>query len=797
MFTKRVETEQFVLPLYETVLFPGTTTRILVRSELGALLQAHGVDDMHLVGLAVREGKQDEPLSSESLYSLGTLVQVEGVQAADRGYVVQVRGLRRVAVEAFLETGPQLRVQYTGAPLQEALSEADRATMLAFILSEIRETSNHFEGSDMFLKPLEGMTRLENVIGFVLPFLSAPLEEKQALLESPSEREQGLAFLNMLKRQRESLELQIEMNQKLSDEMNQVRRETMLRQQLRAIQEELGESKGSSRKGKDYRAMIEEADMPAEVLDVAMEQLTKLETMGPQNPEAGMVRNYLELLVALPWGPTQQSDIDLNAARAILERDHHGLTKVKERIIQHLAVMKLKKDKKGSILLLVGPPGTGKTSLGRSIAEALNREYVRLSLGGIRDEAEIRGHRRTYIGALPGRIIQGIKTAGTRNPVFVLDEVDKVMASYNGNPASALLEVLDPEQNDSFSDHYLEVPYDLSDVFFVATANSLETIPAPLRDRMEIITISSYTFAEKFAIGKEHLLPLVLEEHGLDSSQFQVDDEALRVVIENYTREAGVRGLKKQLSKLARIASEKIVSGSVELPFSISVEMLPELLGKKVIRLDEALSDNVPGVATGLAWTPVGGDILFIEAMFMPGKGELILTGQLGDVMKESARISLSLIRSRLAHLIKGFDFNTYDIHIHVPSGAIPKDGPSAGVTLLTAVASLLLHKRVDPKLAMTGEITLRGSVLPVGGIKEKVLAAHRAGIHSVLLSKENVDDLNDLPEDIRDTLCFVTVETIEDVLRHALGVDLPEADTWLEESPSADLPVTAAMGSQ
>jgi ATP-dependent Lon protease len=436
--------------------------------------------------------------------------------------------------------------------------------------------------------------------------------------------------------------------------------------------------------------------------------------------------------------------------------------------------MKLKQEKQGSILLFAGPPGTGKTSLGKSIAEALGRKYIRVSLGGVRDEAEIRGHRRTYVGALPGRIIQGIQKAGTKNPVFILDEIDKLAMSYAGDPASALLEVLDPEQNSTFSDHYLEVPYDLSDVLFIATANSLATIPAPLLDRMELIEISGYTKNEKFAIAKDHLIPEILKEHGLTADQFRVEDEALKVIIEKYTREAGVRWLKKQLAKAARHVSEKIVCGTTDLPFVVTTGNVSEVLGKELIRQEVARKEPVPGVVTGLAWTPVGGEILFIEGTFMPGTGKLTLTGQLGDVMKESATISLSLIRSRLADTQGGFNFMTSDIHIHVPSGATPKDGPSAGVTLFTALSSLITGKTADPNLAMTGEITLSGAVLPVGGIKEKVLAAHRAGIKKVILPQENERDLQDVPEDVRNELVFVPVMTVEQVLREALGIELP-----------------------
>jgi ATP-dependent Lon protease len=449
--------------------------------------------------------------------------------------------------------------------------------------------------------------------------------------------------------------------------------------------------------------------------------------------------------------------------------------------------MKLKKEKQGSILLLVGPPGTGKTSLGKGIAEALQREYVRISLGGVRDEAEIRGHRRTYIGALPGRIIHAMKKAGQKNPVFVLDEVDKLVSAFHGDPSSALLEVLDPEQNNTFSDHYLEVPYDLSDVFFVATANHKGGIPAPLLDRMEVIELPGYTANEKFHIGKDFLLKLVLEEHGIDRHQLDIDDAAFKTIIDKYTLEAGVRALRGQLAKIARVASQKIVEGDSELPFHVTEDMLDEILGHPVIRHDVAQEENPPGVVTGLAWTPMGGEILFVEATHMLGKGRLTLTGQLGDVMKESATISLSLFRSRLAFVLPDFEFDKKDLHIHVPAGALPKDGPSAGVVMFTAITSLIMGRKIDPKLAMTGEITLRGRILPVGGIKEKVLAAHRAGIEKVLLPEENEKDLTDIPDDVIDQLSIKTIHTVEDLIKETLGLELPEPEALMLETLPKD----------
>ena len=615
---------------------------------------------------------------------------------------------------------------------------------------------------------------ITKVIGYVYPYMRLSVYEQQELLEIRSLKEKSLKFLDILIDQKESIKFQMEMAAKFNEEMNKNHRANMLKEQLKAIQEELDDTEGTGGK-KDYRELIEEADMPDEVREVAMEEVQKLERQGPHSSEENVIRNYLDLLTTLPWGKSEIKDIDIGAARKLLDDEHYGLEKVKDRIIQHLTVMKLKQNKQGSILLLVGPPGTGKTSLGKSIAEVLGREYVRISLGGVKDEAEIRGHRRTYLGALPGRIIQGMKRAGAKNPVFILDEVDKLMAAYNGDPASALLEVLDPEQNDSFSDHYLDVPYDLSDVFFIATANSLRDIPGPLRDRMEIIEIGSYTSHEKFHIAKDHLISIVLEEHGLDETQLQIDDEALKTIIEKYTREAGVRGIKRQLSAVARVVSEKIVVGKVEIPYIVKEDMLYDILGHELTQYDLAGKNNPPGVVTGLAWTPVGGDILFIEGAFMPGSGKLTLTGQLGDVMKESAKISQSLIRSRLAFNLKSVEFDKKDLHIHVPSGAIPKDGPSAGAALLTTIASLVTGHEVDPKLAMTGEISLRGAVLPVGGIKEKVIAAHRAGIERIILPRENLKDLDDVPKDVKDEIEFIPADTVEDVIKETIGIELPK----------------------
>ena len=768
--------EKIVIPLFEIVVYPNSRTKFQVDRATGEFLLA-GIEDpesAYAVGLTVKSGTRSSEVTIESMYKTGNLFRISHVQPADDGYLICAEVVQRVKVLSLSEKDGQFFTVYELVPDLQDLEEDLQVRILADIKSTVHDLSNRFQGSEQFTQPIDRMDSVDRIMGFVMPFIPIHLAEKQALLEIVSVRQRYITFLEMLTKFKDNMSFRIDMARKVSEKVNKSNREAMLREQLKLIQEELNECDGSCSGDSGYREKIQNSKMPDEVREKALSELKKLEAGGSQNHESHIIRNYLDLLLDLPWVTEEKKSIDIAQARQVLESNHNGLEKVKERIIQHLAVMKLKQEKQGSILLLTGPPGTGKTSLGKSIADALGRKYIRISLGGVRDEAEIRGHRRTYVGALPGRIIQGIKRAGTKNPVFILDEIDKLAYSNQGDPASALLEVLDPEQNNTFSDHYLEVPYDLSDVLFIATANSLATIPAPLLDRMEHIEISGYTKNEKFAIAKDHLLPNTLEEHGLDADKLRIEDETLKVIIEKYTREAGVRWLKKQIAGIARFVSEKIVSGKADLPYVVKVDMLPEILGKEVIRIEEARKEHVPGVVTGLAWTPVGGDILFIECTFMPGTGKLTLTGQLGDVMKESAKISLSLIRSRLAHTSNSFNFITSDVHIHVPSGATPKDGPSAGVTLFTALSSLITGKTVDPKTAMTGEVTLSGAVLPVGGIKEKILAAHRAGITKVLLPKENERDLQDVPEDVRRELTFVTVESIEDVLKVALDIDLP-----------------------
>ncbi|MCT8977143.1 endopeptidase La [Clostridium sp. CX1] len=775
-----------IVPISEAILLPNMEHTLKLNHFSERELQHLQNEDMINIALPLKENFNKKELKEENFYPIGVLFKVNSIEKLESSHQIKIKVLERTEVKNIIIENDFIQGEYNIASDIMDLTEENIEEMIEGIKELTYEMSEHFKGSDIFIKSIEEIDDLNRLMGYLAQFMSLSNDKKYELINIQSVKERSLKFMDYLLRQREALKFQFEIAEKLSEKANKNYRESVLREQLKAIQKELNEDKDSS-KEQDYVKKIEDAQMPKEVREVALEELSKLESQSPNSSDYNIIRNYLELLVQLPWKEGETKDIDLSESRAVLEEQHYGLEKVKERILQHLAVMKLKKDKKGSILLLVGPPGTGKTSLGKSIAEALDRKYVRLSLGGLRDEAEIRGHRKTYVGAMPGRIIQAIKRAGVKNPVMVLDEIDKLVSGYNGDPSSALLEVLDPEQNDSFTDHYLNVPYDLSEVFFIATANSLNGIPGPLLDRMEIIQISSYTTNEKFYIGKNHLISSVLQDHGLTEEQLQIEDETLKKIISNYTLEAGVRGLKKQISAVARYASEKIVSQKVELPFRVSEGQLEEILGRQVSRHDKAQIDNPPGVVTGLAWTPVGGEILFIEATDMPGSGQVILTGKLGEVMKESARISLSLLKSRLP--VNSFNFKEKDLHIHVPSGAVPKDGPSAGIALFTALASLATGIKVDSKLAMTGELTLRGAVLAIGGLKEKLLAAERAGIKKALIPKDNELDLKDVPEEVKKELQIIPVGTIEEVIKETLGISLPKLEqlvipkTAIEES--------------
>jgi len=768
-----------ILPLKNTVVYPGVTQTLRVGREksMKAIDEATGKNNWILT---LTQKHPDQSLENvDDLYDYGTLCKIESIKGHnDHGYFIVVRGVTRMKVRHFK---PESDLFEAYAEQVDDLFDIDQNTEHALLMS-MKQMCN--EVLKLYPGNTEQAQELVNGIEDVklLSYLAAthteiPLKEKQVILETLSVKNRIMHLLTTLQQHKESLQIQHDIRSKLSSKLGQNQREHILREQLKTIKEELGETEETNTTD-GYKTKIEQARMPKEAHDLAQRQLKKLESINPQSPEYQMIRNHLDLMVALPWSnSSSKKDFSLEHVEQVLNQDHYGLKKIKERILQHLAVMKMKKDKRGSILLFLGPPGVGKTSLGASIAKALSKKYQRISLGGVRDESEIRGHRRTYIGALPGRLIAAMKKAGQNDPVIVLDEIDKMSRGFAGDPAAAMLEVLDPEQNSTFSDHYLDTPFDLSNVLFIATANNLEGIPLPLLDRLEVIDLSGYTTPEKLHIAKNHLLPKQIQEHGLTTDQLKIDDESILKLITSYTREAGVRDLQRKFAQIARYTSEQILRGQTKI--EISLMNLSTILGPERYQSEIAELSSTPGLVTGLAWTPVGGDILFIETALMPGQGQLIITGQLGDVMKESAQIAKSLIKARLNTLAPMFNFNKFDIHLHVPSGAIPKDGPSAGVTLLTSMASLVSRRTVNPKLAMTGEISLRGKVLPVGGIKEKVMAAHRAGITEIIMCDKNKKDLVDVPEEIKEEMKFHFVQHINEVLTIALGLDLTQ---WSED---------------
>ena len=762
-----------VLPIRSTVFFPGITIPLRVgRSRSLAAMNAVKERPWVIVVSQKEETQGKEDPSPADLYRVGTLVKVETVRGNDKdGYTVVARGVARFRVHGFFENKPYLEAEGSIWKDEADVDDKTQGALLKSLKTASKEILELIPADTQQLGDLvDSISDLELLSNLCAGNIDIPVPQKQELLETVSVKTRVLKLLDYLVGLKENLEIQSQIREKLTHKLGKNQRENLLREQMRTIREELGETSEDDL-GELYRKKIEDSGMPEEVFKIASDELKRLESIGKGSPETHVIRNYLDLLTSMPWSKSAGTDIDLDRARAILEEDHYGLDKIKKRILQHLAVMKLRKEGKGTILLFVGPPGVGKTSLGHSIARALGRKFVRASLGGVRDDSEIRGHRRTYIGAMPGRIIQSLKRAGENNPVMMLDEIDKLSVSYQGDPAAALLEVLDPEQNATFTDHYLDVPFDLSKIVFIATANDIGRIPGPLLDRMEVIELSGYTTAEKLHIARQHLLPKQLKEHGIEQEQLSVSDEALLQVISHYTREAGVRDLQRKIAEILRANTEEVIEAKAGETVRVEARDLEELLGPERFVHEVAERIVPPGVVTGLAWTPVGGDILFIEAELMPGSGRLTITGQLGEVMKESAQIALSLVRSRLGSLVPGFDFSKNDLHLHVPAGAIPKDGPSAGIAMLTAIASLFSGRRVKPKLAMTGEITLRGAVLPVGGIKEKVIAAHRAGIEKVLLPKRNEKDLRDVPEEVRNQLQFEFVETAGEVIRAALGL--------------------------
>ncbi len=770
------------------VLFPGVVAPITIEGAAAArpfLSQVSASADKRFAIAARRADGSLVPVAVEA-----TLVRV--LRRGEGGATILARGERRVRLGSEVSKEPflimearELEEPRTTGVETDALTQSVRqlAKQLVALHPELPDEAAQF------VDQIEAPGQLADAAA---AHIEMELVDRLKLLETTDVTERLRTLVPLISRQIEVMKVKTEIDTQVQKDIGKTQREYLLRQRLKAIQEELGDKEDGGEDLDELEKRLEAAGLPEEASKVVKSQLARLKQMQPGGGEYQVARTYLEWFADLPWSKSSKEHIDLAAARDVLDGDHHGLEKVKKRVLEFLAVRKLAPDKKGPILCLVGPPGVGKTSLGRSIAKTLGREMVRISLGGVRDEAEIRGHRRTYVGALPGRIIQGLKRAGTNNPIFVLDELDKLASDFRGDPASALLEVLDPEQNSSFSDHYLEVPFDLSKVMFIATANQLDTIPPALRDRLEIIEVPGYTRNEKLQIAKRFLVPKQLGEHGVSAEQVGLHDEALRAVIEGYTREAGVRELERQLATVCRAVAVDVVDGTA--PPVLDNARVEAILGPP--RYEHTLKESADqaGVATGLAWTPTGGEVLFVEASYMPGKGRLVLTGQLGDVMKESAQAAVSYTRAHAEEL--GVDpgvFERSDIHIHVPAGGVPKDGPSAGVTLLTTVVSLLTGRKVHSDVAMTGEVTLRGRVLPVGGIKEKVLAAHRAGVKVVVLPERNRKDVLDIPEEVRAELDIRFALTIDDVLGPALEARTPAVLTPFLVVPPADVPVPAA----
>lgn len=763
-----------LLPLRGLLVYPSMVLHLDVgRDKSVRALERSMVED-HMILLCSQSEVNIEEPTEEDIYKVGTIAKVRQMLKLPNGTIrVLVEGVVRAEILDYLPNDEFYEVSVKELPEQET-DDPEVDALMRSVLSQFE----HYISLSKKITPethaavsdIDDPGRLADVI---TSHLSLKIKDKQDILETVDVGERLEKLLDILNNEREVLELERKINQRVKKQMEKTQKEYYLREQMKAIQKELGEKEGRAGEVEDLRNQLAEAGMPDLVKEKIEKEIDRLEKMPSTSAEGGVIRNYIDWLLSLPWNKQTEDDLSLSKAEDILNDDHYGLEKPKERVLEYLAVQQLVKQLKGPILCLVGPPGVGKTSLARSIAKSLGRKFVRISLGGVRDEAEIRGHRRTYVGAMPGRIIQGMKTAGSLNPVFLLDEIDKMAMDFRGDPASALLEVLDPEQNNTFSDHFIEVPFDLSNVMFVTTANAMHNIPRPLLDRMEVLYIPGYTELEKLQIGTRYLLPKQKKEHGLTEEQLKVSDEVLLQLVREYTRESGVRNLEQQIAAVCRKAAKYFVSNEqAETPETLELqsELLKEWLGPAKFRYGLAESENQIGAVTGLAWTEVGGDTLVIEVTIMPGSGKLTLTGKLGDVMKESAQAAFSYTRSRAIEL--GLDPSFHeknDIHIHIPEGAIPKDGPSAGITIATALISALTNRYVSKEVAMTGEITLRGRVLPIGGLKEKSLAAHRAGIRKVLLPKDNERDLGDIPDSVRNDMQFIPVSHMDEVLRHAL----------------------------
>jgi len=763
-----------LLPLRGLLVYPSMVLHLDVGRDKSVRALERAMVEDHMILLCSQSEVNIEDPTEEDIYKIGTIAKVRQMLKLPNGTIrVLVEGVVRAEVQSYVQNDQFYEVLAKELPEQET-DDPEVDALMRTVLSQFE----HYISLSKKVTPetyaavsdIDDPGRLADVI---TSHLSLKIKDKQDILETIDVAARLERLLDLLNNEREVLELERQINQRVKKQMEKTQKEYYLREQMKAIQKELGDKEGRAGEAEELRTQLAEAGVPESVMEKVNKEIDRLEKMPPSSAEGGVIRNYIDWLLALPWNKLTEDDLSLSKAEEILNDDHYGLEKPKERVLEYLAVQQLVKKLKGPILCLVGPPGVGKTSLARSVAKSLGRKFVRISLGGVRDEAEIRGHRRTYVGAMPGRIMQGMKTAGSLNPVFLLDEIDKMASDFRGDPASAMLEVLDPEQNSTFSDHYIEVPFDLSNVMFVTTANALHTIPRPLLDRMEVLYIPGYTEIEKHQIAVRYLLPKQKREHGLREDQLIVTEEALQLLIREYTRESGVRNLEQQIAAVCRKAAKHFVAEEnreSEEPLTVDVEQIKEWIGPPKFRYGLAESENQVGAVTGLAWTEVGGDTLVIEVTVMPGSGKLTLTGKLGDVMKESAQAAFSFTRSQAEQL--GIDPQFHeknDIHIHIPEGAIPKDGPSAGITMATALISALTNRYVDKEVAMTGEITLRGRVLPIGGLKEKSLAAHRAGIKKVLLPKDNERDLRDIPDSIRSELDFVPVAHMEEVLKHAL----------------------------
>jgi len=768
-----------ILPLRNSVFFPGAVMPLTIGRTKTIRLIEEATQEKSLLGIVTQRAPEIDDPSAEDMYQVGTAARIIKLARTGKdGFNIVVEGVCRFRVDAFTQQDPFFSARIT--PLvDEGASDVEVEALSMNLKNTAREVIDLLPEIPVMAKQLlDSISAPGHLADLITANIDATIEEKQDVLEAVSLKRRLTKVLELLNRQFEVLKLSNKINSQVKGEMSKTQREYYLRQQLKAIKEELGDKDEDESGLEELEKRLKSANLPEEADKAAKRELKRMKNMQPSQAEYTVARTYLDWLAELPWAKSSKDNLDLENAKAHLDADHCGLEKIKKRIIEYLAVRKLKSDMKGPILCFLGPPGVGKTSLGRSIANALGRKFHRVSLGGVRDEAEIRGHRRTYIGALPGRVIQGMKKAGTNNPVFLLDEIDKLGHDFRGDPSSALLEVLDPEQNNTFSDHYLDVAFDLSKVLFIATANQSETIPAALKDRMEIIELPGYTFEEKLNIASQHLIPKQIAEHGITKDLIEIPDETILKIATTYTREAGVRNLERELASICRSVAVEVAKGNQPketFPKEIiTVDRLNKILGPEKFYNESAERTSVPGVATGLAWTAAGGDLLFIEATKMGGKGQLILTGQLGDVMKESAQTALSWVRSRamdlgLAGKLDEHFLEKTDLHIHFPAGAIPKDGPSAGVTIISALVSLLTGRCAKPDTAMTGEVTLRGLVLPVGGIKEKVLAAHRAGIKNIIMPARNEKDLVDIPPNVKKEIHFIFAKVVDDVLDAAL----------------------------